>query len=226
MFDLNIVSCNIRNARTSKNMTQMNLADALGVSFQAVSNWERGNSMPDIGKISDICNVLDITFEELVGEKSRASEIMQKVMKDENAIVALEDLVEIAPIVNPSQIESVIVQECGESESIDIGVLCGLAPYLSKEALDRLASLVYEVDLGALAGLAPFMSQDTLGRLADKVVEVDLGVLCGIAPFLSKEKIDKLAERVAEVDTGALAGLAPFLSQEAMEHILTKMITK
>ena len=48
MFDTNTVAKNIKEARIGKNMTQMDLADAMGVSYQAVSNWERGNSMPDI----------------------------------------------------------------------------------------------------------------------------------------------------------------------------------
>ena len=42
MFDTNKVAKNIKKARTEKNMTQMDLADAMGVSYQAVSNWERG----------------------------------------------------------------------------------------------------------------------------------------------------------------------------------------
>lgn len=44
MFDTMKVSKRIKEARMSKNMTQMNLADAMGVSYQAVSNWERGVS--------------------------------------------------------------------------------------------------------------------------------------------------------------------------------------
>lgn len=34
--------------RKKNNMTQTELADKMNISFQAVSNWERGNSMPDI----------------------------------------------------------------------------------------------------------------------------------------------------------------------------------
>ena len=44
MFDTNKVASNIKSARTKMNMTQMDLADAMGVSYQAVSNWERGRS--------------------------------------------------------------------------------------------------------------------------------------------------------------------------------------
>lgn len=44
MFDTMKVASEIREARIRKNMTQMDLANEIGVSYQAVSNWERGVS--------------------------------------------------------------------------------------------------------------------------------------------------------------------------------------
>ena len=44
MFDTVMIGKKIKQARIDRNMTQMNLADAMGVSYQAVSNWERGGS--------------------------------------------------------------------------------------------------------------------------------------------------------------------------------------
>ena len=68
MFDTMKIAKKIKEARIAKNMTQMNLADAMGVSYQAVSNWERGNSMPDISKLEDLCNALDLSIGELLGQ--------------------------------------------------------------------------------------------------------------------------------------------------------------
>lgn len=45
MFETTKVGRKIKEARVEQNMTQMNLADAMGVSYQAVSNWERGGSL-------------------------------------------------------------------------------------------------------------------------------------------------------------------------------------
>lgn len=45
MFNTMDVAKKIRTIRTQKNMTQMELADEMGVSYQAVSNWERGGSL-------------------------------------------------------------------------------------------------------------------------------------------------------------------------------------
>ena len=43
-FDMHRTGQTIARLRREHNMTQMALADAMGVSFQAVSNWERGVS--------------------------------------------------------------------------------------------------------------------------------------------------------------------------------------
>ena len=69
MFDTMKTAKKIKEARISLDMTQMNLADAMEVSYQAVSNWERGNSMPDISKLEQLCKILHLTMEELLGSK-------------------------------------------------------------------------------------------------------------------------------------------------------------
>lgn len=43
-FDMRRIGQTIARMRRERNMTQMQLADEMGVSFQAVSNWERGVS--------------------------------------------------------------------------------------------------------------------------------------------------------------------------------------
>lgn len=58
MFDMIEIGRRIANYRKEKGMTQMWLANQLGVSYQAVSNWERGESMPDSVKLEDIKEVL------------------------------------------------------------------------------------------------------------------------------------------------------------------------
>ena len=45
MFNMKQVGKKIVSLRKSRNMTQTELADKMGVSFQAVSNWERGVSL-------------------------------------------------------------------------------------------------------------------------------------------------------------------------------------
>lgn len=57
---------NIRHYRMQKKLTQEELADYLGVSFQAVSKWERALAYPDIETIPIIANFFNITIDELM----------------------------------------------------------------------------------------------------------------------------------------------------------------
>ena len=60
----------IASCRKEKKITQEQLAEKLYVTDRAVSKWERGISLPDTGKMLDLCNILDIDVNELlIGEK-------------------------------------------------------------------------------------------------------------------------------------------------------------
>jgi transcriptional regulator with XRE-family HTH domain len=48
-------------------MTQEELAGALGVSPQSVSNWERGDCYPDTELMPRIATYFDVTMDELFG---------------------------------------------------------------------------------------------------------------------------------------------------------------
>ncbi len=57
----------IRTKRRAKDMTQEDLAEVLGVSVSAVSLWESGKTMPDMGLVPAICSVLEVSADELFG---------------------------------------------------------------------------------------------------------------------------------------------------------------
>lgn len=60
----------IATSRKMKNMTQKELAEKLGVTDRAISNWENGKNMPDLVLFKDLCNILEITINDLLsGEK-------------------------------------------------------------------------------------------------------------------------------------------------------------
>ena len=56
----------IAQKRKEKNLTQMQLAEILGVSNKTVSKWENGNCMPDYSIIKPLCKELEITVSELM----------------------------------------------------------------------------------------------------------------------------------------------------------------
>jgi len=58
---------NIKRLRREHDLTQEAIADFLGISFQAVSKWERGESYPDIEMLPEIAVYFGISVDELLG---------------------------------------------------------------------------------------------------------------------------------------------------------------
>ena len=78
----------IANKRKEKNMTQQELADKLGVTDRAIGNWENGRRMPDISIMKELCDVLDITINELI-EGKELSQSEEQTLADKNIISIL-----------------------------------------------------------------------------------------------------------------------------------------
>ncbi|MBR3486549.1 MAG: helix-turn-helix transcriptional regulator [Clostridia bacterium] len=56
----------IQNLRKAQKLTQKELADKLNISFQAVSKWETGESLPDTGILLDLCEILNTSVDKLL----------------------------------------------------------------------------------------------------------------------------------------------------------------
>ena len=60
----------IAERRKEKNLTQMQLAEKLGITDKAISKWERGIAMPDSSIMLELCDILNISVNDLLcGEK-------------------------------------------------------------------------------------------------------------------------------------------------------------
>ena len=55
-------------ARKALGLTQQQVADALNVSYQAVSLWERGDSLPDARNLLPLSRILEISVDDLLSE--------------------------------------------------------------------------------------------------------------------------------------------------------------
>lgn len=62
----------IAQARGFNRLTQGQLADALSVTVQTVSNWERVRRMPDADSIRQLCVIMHISADWLLGLSDEA----------------------------------------------------------------------------------------------------------------------------------------------------------
>lgn len=73
----------IAEKRKLQNMTQAQLAEKIGVSDRAVSKWERGLSMPDVSKYEELCELLEVSINELfAGEDLEEDEFRKQSEKN------------------------------------------------------------------------------------------------------------------------------------------------
>ena len=56
----------IAECRKKANLTQMQLAEKLGITDKAISKWERGVAMPDTSIMLNLCDILGISVNELL----------------------------------------------------------------------------------------------------------------------------------------------------------------
>lgn len=74
----------IAKKRKEKNMTQKDIAENLYISVQAVSKWERGQSLPDISLLMPLAKILDVNLVNLL--EAREDEENEDPIKTENLL--------------------------------------------------------------------------------------------------------------------------------------------
>lgn len=233
MFDTRVVGKKIAELRKAKNMTQMELADTMGVSYQAVSNWERGNSMPDISKLPDLVRIFDCSIDELLSS-SEETELLNNIIAGnteeyvQKHQVTVETVSKAAPILKPNQTKSILEMIINENiDSLTVDELIGIAPFVEEEFLDKWIEKVDVVEnIKELIGLAPFLSEETLDKLVKQLTDIgDIRDIIGLAPFLSEGTLDELVNQLGDVASiNDIVSLAPFLSEETLDKLILEII--
>ena len=80
--------------RKAKELTQQDLGERLGVSFQAVSKWERGETLPDTAILPNLANVLQTTIDFILNGGEKMIEYRGKINVADmiNGIKSLEQM--------------------------------------------------------------------------------------------------------------------------------------
>ena len=75
----------IAQLRKEKNLTQNELAQKLSITDRAISKWENGRGLPELGLLLPLCEVLEVSVNELLsGERLQTDVYQQKL--EENVV--------------------------------------------------------------------------------------------------------------------------------------------
>ena len=86
----------ISSLRKDKGMTQLELAEIMGVTDKAVSKWERDLSCSDINSIPKLAEILEISVEDLMQGKTETKEQDTKEKKENISINKVDEIIDTA----------------------------------------------------------------------------------------------------------------------------------
>ena len=134
----------IAQTRRAQNLTQRQLADQLSISDKTVSKWECGKGLPEVSLMLPLCEILQITVNDLLsGEKVAEGEYQKKA--EENMMNLIRENAE-------NQERMTLSMICGGITVIAVCALVMLASYLELPVAGRILLLVSAV-LTAIAGI-------------------------------------------------------------------------
>ena len=205
----------------------MELADTMMVSYQAVSNWERGLTMPDITKLPKLSQTLGISIDTLLGTVAN-NPIVKHAFSEtkENIQISIKDIEEVGPIINTKQVDDALSSLGGIYSFEEI---ISIAPFTSEETLHTMidsawndAPLHPNDAIIMLSNLAPFIDTQTIDEILSKIQfsvesDIDWDVLSGLVPFLSEQALDVLAEYfLKSAQIARLSSIVHFLNAKSI----------
>ena len=123
----------IQHLRKTAGMTQKDLAEKLNISFQAVSKWENGDTLPDTGILLDLCDILNTTADKLLNGGSLAP-VERKLMKLEDVITGFQYIETIGKLFGEDSTFFVGMVN-GINEKMNIDLLTYLKDPMTREVM-------------------------------------------------------------------------------------------
>ena len=175
-FDINKFRMTLSRLRKKQDMTQSELADKLNLTRQAISRYENGDSFPDISILVLICEIFNVSIDNLIGiqtigEKQIIKQIVEGNDIELNKDGMINDLINLAPILKPSILENAVKNF--KAEGINIESIINLVQYLNDKSLYYLlANANFESpSFEVLNFLLPYMDDDSKWAIFEKILE-------------------------------------------------------
>lgn len=222
MFDLMKAGKQIKRYRISADMTQMELAEKMGVSFQAVSSWERSETMPDISRLVELGELFQISVDELLDYQDEVKSL-EKLMNPQEGEIKVQELVDLEGIIKPSDVKKYKIK----FEKADD--ILYILPFLGKEKATEIVENHGELltDASDLIAIAPFVNRQIMDKQVceksdNSKTKLSIDQISNLAPFVDREIVDKLilSSEIRVSSLQEIYPILPFISKEILQDVL------
>ena len=227
---MNKIGKTIADLRKANNMTQSEVADILGVSYQAVSKWERDESLPDITLLPQIADLYHISIDQLLRgsfemkeeEVEQAKEIVEEATQDDTEEAADKSRYTFDSDNFTENLTNYINKELNDAFT---NAFESLAPFMKPKKIHKVLNK-RKIKLGSFSKSAyEYLDSDTINDMIDSIEEVDEDTydqLMEIVPMCNAENRDRILDLIMEGDMSKLdiSEILPFLNKAQINRLL------
>ena len=222
MFDMQKIGKRIISFRKKCNLTQLELADKMGISFQAISGWERGISMPDISKLPELAQIFNVSIDELIGEKS---DFIEAVVNDDvdtylkSEAFSSDEVAEAVPLLKPDQAEQVI----GKLGTDIFSNIQLFLPYMNESDVKEFALMALENGENVSEYL-DYMDEDDVSEIAMRALEKGESV-AEYLDYMCEDDVAKLAMKALE-NGKSITEYLDYMTEDDVKKLALRIIKK
>jgi transcriptional regulator with XRE-family HTH domain len=196
MFDTRAFGQSMQAKRKDANLTQQALAEKVGLTRQAISKYETGESFPDISILILLAEIFEVSLDDLInaGNPTKTEAILLQSDAERTEIPAelfkenkiTEDILNIASLLKPSLLDK--VAKGFEKHGLDLSKFISLTEYLKDETVIKTLenTSLDKLDKTILENFMPFLDDDSKKNIFAKIIdgELDYTYLELITPYL------------------------------------------
>lgn len=212
-MDMEVFGEYLAECRRNKKLTQEEFSCRLGVTAQAVSKWERGQSLPDIGLLRGICKILEADLYELLNipktelkvesnDRRERQELLNNLCAEPLQIVFGEELI-------PVFVEGLKTNFVAEKRLETVrktGILVPVIRIRDAVELEKREYRIMAYDRVLLQANIGNITENTYEMLMNEVFEQ---CIQHYDIVLNKQLVKNLIDHIREEYPGVVEGLVP-----------------
>jgi len=215
-LDIAIVSNYLRTRRKIGNLTQVDVAEKMRVTPQAVSKWERGESLPDISLLTDLAKLYSVSVESILTGNEKKEISLENIGESLNAFVS-EDLF------------ALIKEDFEISEGIwDLNVTPDVFLFITNSQKMQLLDIIFTMPdyVVIIDDILPYLNNIQRQKLMHHILKCkDYDNIEPIMPYLSKAIKTEVVRKLLENDAfGFLEEIIPMLGSEHKDMLITHVL--